>query len=143
MLTLGEDGQVSGNTHQCLHELIEAQEAVASRHTRHLIVLLNTVGLHTLMVDDERHGLVDMYAQLHRRRMVRQDGYADGLRHLQGSLVDGTYQPLVQIVDGTQLEVEVAVVACLVSRFDMDEDEVIMLQGVDGCLRLAFVVGIG
>ena len=54
------------------------------------------------MPDDERHGLVDVDAQLDRGGVVGQNGDADGLVHLFDGFDDGLDEPLVQIVDGTE-----------------------------------------
>ena len=95
------------------------------------------------MPDNEWYGLVDVNAQLHRRGMVRQYGNADRLIHLFDSLHDRLDEPLVQIVDGAQLQVQVAVVTSLVGSLDMHENEIVGLQRVDSRLRLSLIVGIG
>ena len=84
-----------------------------------------------------------MDAQFDGCGVVGQYGDAYRLVHLLYSLVDRLDETLVEVVDGFQLEVDIPVVTGLVSSFYVYEDEVVSVQGVDGSLCLALVVGVG
>ena len=58
-------------------------------------------------------------------------------------VVDWRNESLVKILDGLELQLQIAIVACLVAGFHMDKHKVIVLEGINSCLRLAFVVGVG
>ena len=58
------------------------------------------------------------------------------------SLEDGFDGTAVKIVDGLELQVQVAVMTRFVARFDVKIDEVISAQRVNRCLGLPFIVGV-
>ena len=84
-----------------------------------------------------------MDSLLDRGQMVGEHGDADGLFPSYYLIINWSDEPLVKILNGTKLQLEVAVVARLVAGLYVDENEVLRAQGVDGGLCLAFVVGIG
>jgi len=129
--------------HEGLHELLQSQQAVASADAGHLVVAVYAVGFYTFIIYKERNRLVDVNAELHRRGMVGQYGNAHRLLHLADGFIHRFDEPLVQVVDGAQLQLQVAVVAGLVGCLYVNEDEVVRLQGFDGGLCLAFIIGVG
>ena len=72
--------------------------------------------------------------------VVGQDGNGHAPGH--DRFVDRTDEPAVEVLDGLEFEGEVAVVARLVAGLHVDEDEIVLGDGFDGGLRLAFVVGV-
>lgn len=86
------------------------------------------------MPDKERHWLIYMGAQLHGRGMVGHHGNTYWLIPLADGFVNGFHGPAVKILDGFQLQFQVAVVPCLVTGLDMQEHEILMAQGFEGGL---------
>ena len=66
-------------------------------------------------------------------------------------LVPGAYliedrldESLVEVLDGLQLQLQIAIMTCLVARLYVNINEVVtILQCLDSCSSLALVVGIG
>ena len=84
-----------------------------------------------------------MDAHLYGSEMVGQHGDAYGLfpsRHL---IIYRGNETLIEILNGLELQVEVAIVTSLVAGLHMDEHEVVVFKCLDGCLSLTFVVGVG
>ena len=129
--------------HKGLHEFIQAQQTVGTADARHFVVLLNIVGRHVAVPYQEGHRLTHVDALLDGCQVVGQHGDADVLLPVLHLIIYGCYQPLVQILDGLQLQLQVAVVTGLVAGLYMHKDEVVRLQRLDGGLCLAFVVGVG
>ena len=81
-----------------------------------------------------------------RRWMIRKQGNRNRLptgSALFGILQNRTYNMPVQILDATQLQLQVAVVSCLVTCLDMNVDEIVSaLQRLDSSIRLAAEIGI-
>ena len=95
------------------------------------------------MPNQEWHGLSHVYAHLNGCQMVGQYCQAYGLVHLKDVLVDGLDESLVQILDGFQLQFQVAIMSGFVAGFNVYKHKVVVLQRLDSCLRLALVIGIG
>ena len=115
---------------------MESEKSVGAADTADLVVLLHFVGLDVAMPDEEGHGLSDVDALFDRCQMVGEYGYADGLVPRANLIIYRGDEPLVKILDGTELQFEVAVVAGLVAGFNMDEDKVLCAQRLDGGLCL-------
>ena len=82
-----------------------------------------------------------MRAQFARGRMVGKHGYRHRFVPVFYRFPNGFNGTLVQIFDGFQLQVYIALVSCLIACFDVQVNEIIGLQGIDGGLCLAFVIG--
>ena len=95
------------------------------------------------MPDEEGYGFAYVDAHLDGSQVVGQYGDGDRLWPSAHLFIYRSDEPLVEVFDGTQLEVEVTVVTSFVAGFDMYEDEILMPEGFDGSLRLAFIVGVG
>lgn len=93
------------------------QQSVAASHAAYLVVLLYAVGLDAGIVDDERYGLFHVGADLYRSRMVGQDGDAYRLVPSAYLVEDWFDESLVEVLDGFELQFQVAVVASLVACF--------------------------
>ena len=75
--------------------------------------------------------------------MVWHQGNAHRLVPRLHLFIDGTHHSAVEVLDGLELELEVAIVACLVARLHMQEHEVVVTKSFEGCCCLAFIVGVG
>ena len=95
------------------------------------------------MPNEERHRFAYVDAHLDGSQVVGQYGDGDRLWPGIDLFIYRSDESLVEVFDGTQLEVEVAVVTSFVAGFDMYEDEILMTEGFDGSLRLTFIVGVG
>ena len=129
--------------HEFVHKFMKPQEAVTSCNARLLVVVLNVVGLDAFVPNEEGNGFAEVGADFDGCGMIGQNGNADGLIHQSDCLDDGLDEALVEVIDGEKLELKVAIVASLVGGFYVQEDEVVVLQGINGRLRFAFVVGVG
>ena len=83
-----------------------------------------------------------MDAHLYGSQMVRQHSDAYRLSPRRHLFIYWGDEPLIQILDGLQLQFQITVVTCLVARLYVYEYEVIVLKRLQGSLRLAFVVGV-
>ena len=95
------------------------------------------------MPDKERHRLSDVDALLYRCQMIWQYGDAYRLVPRLHLFIYRGNEALVKIFDGLKLQIQISVVTSFVACLHMNEYEIIMLQCLDGCLGLAFVVGVG
>ena len=95
------------------------------------------------MPDEEGYWLPDVDALLYRCEMIRQHGDAYRLVPRLHLFIYRGDEALIEILDGLELQIQVTVVTGLVAGLHMNEYEIIMLQCLDGCLSLSFVVGVG
>ena len=105
--------------------------------------MLNLVCRDAAIPDKERYRLSDVDTLLYRCEVIRQ--YCDTYRlipRLHLFIYRGD-EALVEILDGLELQIQISVVTSFIACFHMNEYEIIMLQCLDGCLSLSFVVGVG
>ena len=126
-----------------MHELAEAEEAVAAVNAGDFVVVLDGVGDDGGVPDEEGDGLAYVYALLDGGEVVWEHGDGDGFAPRAYLIIYGCYETAVEVLDGAELQVEVAVVACFVAGFDVYEDEVVGAECVECGLGFAFVVGVG
>ena len=74
--------------------------------------------------------------------MVGQDGDAHGFVPCLHLVVDRGHDAAVEILDGADLQVEVAIMTGFVAGFHMQKHEVVVPQSLDGGSCLALVVGV-
>ena len=128
--------------HEHVHEFGEVKHAVAAAYATHFAVCSNFVGLDAGMPYGEGHGLLHVRAYLHRSGMVGHQGYAYRLvplGHLVKYRADHT---AVEVFDGAELQLQVAVVSGLVACLDVYEYEVVIAQGVYSGLGFPLVIGV-
>ena len=109
--------------HEHVHEFGEVKHAVAAAYATHFAVCSNVVGLDAGMPYGEGHGLIHVRAYLHRSGMVGHQGYAYRLvplGHLVKYRADHT---AVEVFDGAELQLQVAVVSGFVACLDVYEEE--------------------
>lgn len=101
--------------HEGIHEFLQLQHAVTATHAAYLIILLYAIRLNARIIDDERHRLLDVGTNLYRSRMVGEN--CDAYRLVPGAYLieDRLDESLVEVLDGFELQFQVAVVASLVA----------------------------
>ena len=104
--------------------------------------MLDGVGLDALVPDDEGDGFVDVDAQFDRRRVVRKNGHANVFLHLLDSLNSGFYKTFIEIVYCFEFQVYITIMPSFVCSLNMDENEVVGLQRLNGRAGLGLVVGV-
>ena len=130
--------------HEGVHELLQLQHAVAATNAAYLIILLYAIRLNARIIDDERYRLLDVGTDFYRSRMVREN--SDAYRLVPGAYLieDRLDESLVEVLDGLQLQFQIAIMTCLVACLYVNINEVVaILQCLDSCGSLALVVGIG
>ena len=111
-----------------MHELHEPESAVGSAGTLCLGVGCHAVGCDAGVPYGERHGLSLVYTQFHRGGVVGQQGYGY-LLACAGHLVEyRADHASIEIFDGFDFEVYVAVVAGLVGSLYVQKHKVIAAQ---------------
>lgn len=130
--------------HEGIHEFLQLQHAVTATHAAYLVILLYAIRLNARVIDDERHRLLDVGTDLYRSRMVWEN--CDAYRLVPGAYLieDRLDESLVEVLDGLQLQLQIAIMTCLVARLYVNINEVVaILQCLDSCGCLALVVRIG
>ena len=75
------------------------------------------------------------------------EGYRDSFKEKMDEIIetDELFKPFTvknKEDHGLDFEIEVAVVSCLVACLHVQEDEVVLAKGFNGCLRFSLVVGV-
>ena len=128
--------------HEDFHKLVFLEQSVGSADAAHLVELFHSVGFDAGMIDDKGHWFLHVCTCLHGCGMIGQECYSHWFVPCLHLIIYRFHDAPVEIFYGAQFEVEVAVMSCLVACFHMQEDEVVVLQGFDGCLCLSLVVGV-
>ena len=130
--------------HEGVHELLQLQHAVAATNAAYLIILLYAIRLNARIIDDERYRLLDVGTDFYRSRMVREN--SDAYRLVPGAYLieDRLDESLVEVLDGLQLQFQIAIMTRLVACLYVNIYKVVaILQCLDGCSSLALIVSVG
>ena len=94
--------------HKFIHKLILLHHSVDAILARLLIESLHPIGFDARIVNQERNRLGGMCAEFARCGMIGEHGDGHRFVPLLHGLVDRPYHPLVEVLDGELLQVEVA-----------------------------------
>ena len=130
--------------HEGIHEFLQLQHAVTATHAAYLVILLYAIRLNARVIDDERYRLLYVGTNLYRSRMVWEN--CDAYRLVPGAYLieDRLDESLVEVLDGLQLQLQIAIMTRLIACLYVNIYEVVtFFECVDGSLCFALVVGVG
>ena len=122
---------------------MQAEHTVRATDATLLIILLNTVGLDTRIPEEERNRFLDMSADLDWSRMVRENGDSHRLFPCLHLIIYRLHDTMVEILDCTDLKVEVAIMPCLICCLKVQEYKVLIVKLSQRSLNLTLIVGVG
>ena len=131
--------------HKGFDEAVALEQTVGAVLTSELVESLHLIRLNGWMVDAEGYGLVGVRAMGNGRWVVGEQSNCKPLMiSLNGGKLfqDRTNEPFVEGIDTTKFQFQIAVVTSLIAGFDMEIDEIVSFQGIEGGLCFAFVIGV-
>ena len=90
----------------------------------------------------ERYRFLNVSANLHRCRVIREHCDTHGLFPFADFFENRFHNATVEIVDSSQFQIQITVVSGFVAGFKMEKNEVLMTESVYSCLCLALIVGV-
>ena len=107
--------------------MLQLQHAVTATHAAYLVILLYAIRLNARVIDDERHRLPYVGTDLYRSRMVGEN--SDAYRLVPGAYLieDRLDESLVEVLDGLQLQLQIAIMTRLIACLYVNINEVVAI----------------